>query len=261
MKAGGPKRAFLSYDLLNREDANSRTLTIMSASGSTKSYATSDSEPVYDWKKERMNEIFKESNEARRRAIMEGKATRAEIIKYEEETGDSIPPHIHARAIIERVPSLSRSRKTASSSRKRSADSQDESTSDSDSESSKTKDPPPSKRRKTASERKPRKFVTRSTKEGCYPTCISRDHHNHEWGTREADMEAFQAFADECLVPFDDLSLRVTGKAMRAAYEEYHKSTPEARKLGPNEFGFCCARRFCKTDASHVVLYRGVKLA
>lgn len=121
----------------------------------------------------------------------------------------------------------------------------------------------PSKRRKLAAwERRPRKHgIVRSTREGCWPTCISRDGHNQHWQGRSEDMMAFDDFALCCLSGSEELSVTVEGRAIQDAYRKYWQSHPNvSHVLTPNVLGYCCALRFCKTDVSRRILYRGVKV-
>lgn len=164
-------------------------------------------------------------------------------------TGNKVDPCYHAMAAD----------KAAMVNKKRICSWSNGSSSESDEE--KPRVPPPSKRQKTADERKPRKFAQRSTRDGCYPTCISRDHHNQQWTDREEDLEAFEGFVDHSLIPHDDLACTADGKTIRQAYKEYCQLNPNARVLSPNVLGFCCAVRFCKTNTGHIALYHGVSMS
>lgn len=232
------------------------------------SESTSGSQLRPETEQERYNRVFASSIAATRRAIMNGQCTAAEIRTFEQQTGITIDPHHHDNAKSRapsyqlRVAHLSESPKK----RKRSSSSNeaDSTTLDLDIvEETWTRSRPPSKRPKAASERKPRKFEQRSTKAGCVPICISKDSHAHKWGTQkevERDMDAFREFVDDSLHPCNDNSRSVTGKQMQAAYAAYCDTFPDAMKLSPNIFGYCCARMFCKGNPSNVVKYYGVIL-
>lgn len=217
------------------------------------SFSSSESptSATLSYKEQRIKELFADSDAVTLAAIKQGRTTRAEIIKYEKMTGEKVSPYYHERA-AERMTS-------APVSNKRSWPGESDDTNNGGSPCQKSASPP-SKRRKTASERKERRYVQRSTRDGCLFTCISRDSHDQMWPGRKEDMDAFEAFADETLSTSDDLNLTVEGKDIRQAYEEYLKSAPGVRRLSPNVLGCCCGVQYCKTDVSHKVKYHGVKI-
>lgn len=205
---------------------------------------------ISEVKQRRLNDLFAESDAATLRAIHEGKATVAEIRKYESDTGTKVDSYYRNRAAT-KVPAYNNR-----SDNKRTRGRSDSNAYDEDHNLT----IPASKRQKPAEDRKPRKYVQRSTKEGCFPTCISRDSHNQQWKDRDLDMEAFQLFADEHLSSCEDLKIITEGKAMRHAYEQYCQGAQVDRILSPNVFGFCCGVMYCKTDASRKAKYHGVQL-
>lgn len=147
------------------------------------------------YRQERLNEIFAESDAATLKAIHQGRATVAEIRKYEEQTGNRVSPYCYQLAERKKVPVI------CSGSRPNKARSWSEASNSFDDECENLQvHVAPSKRRKTATERKPRKYVQRSGRDGCFERCISRDSHNQQWNDRELDMKAFEEFAEECLI-------------------------------------------------------------
>ena len=118
---------------------------------------------------------------------------------------------------------------------------------------------PPSKRKKTAAELKPRLHTPRSDRAGCISRCISKDSHEAEWDGMDADLKTFDHFAQQHLAAVDDLAAYATGQEVQAAYANYKCNEPEARVIGPKQLGWCCEKRFCKTNVSRQVKYHGVQ--